>query len=285
LEHYGSVALPCRVGTPRHKGKVESEVKYTQGALKGRSFEQIEDQQRFLNHWGNNCADTRIHGTTKRQVQEVFLSEDKPALKPLPDESFTLTKILSRKVHTDAHVVVENAYYSVPHTHVGQDVLVYVDKLWVMIQDNKTGLRLAKHSRSKAGRYNTDQDHLPELKQMAWLHRNLLSRAKAIGQAAQVMVEGILQRDPHRSIRSVQGILSFTRKYAPSDIENAARLCVSNGLMSYRALKNILEHRQSTTQKNLPLNLIQQHHCIRSVSDYSSLWERCAPSSGENHDP
>ena len=47
--HYGTVLLPTRSYTPRHKGKVESGVGYAQcNALKGRSFGSISEQNRFL---------------------------------------------------------------------------------------------------------------------------------------------------------------------------------------------------------------------------------------------
>ena len=271
LDHYGCVALPCRVATPRHKGKVENEIKYTQGALKGRKFETIEDQQKFLENWGAHCADTRIHGTIKRQVSEIFLSEEKPALKKLPVERFSLSQVLSRRVHSDGHVVVESAYYSVPHTHVGQDVAVYVDHLFVTIIDRKTHTTLAKHLISKPGRFNTKQDHLPPQKQMTSLHRSLLLRAAAIGKSTEQMAQKILMTDPYRSIRHVQGILSFARKYSRNDIEQSAAICIQNGLHGYRAVKNILEHKIKTPQETAA-TLIQNHECIRSSGEYHSLW-------------
>ena len=48
-EHYGTVFLPTRPYTPRHKGKVERGVGYVQeNALKGRSFSTLEEQNEFL---------------------------------------------------------------------------------------------------------------------------------------------------------------------------------------------------------------------------------------------
>jgi transposase len=270
LEHYGSVALPCRVATPRHKGKVENEIKYTQGALKGRTFETIEEQQRFLESWGAQCADTRIHGTVKRQVLELFLSEEKPALKKLPDERFGLSQVLTRKVHSDGHVIVENAYYSVPHTHVGQEVTACVDHMFVLIIDSKTHVQLAKHVISKPGRFNSKDEHLPLAKQTTSLHRNLLLRAAAIGKSTQELAQQILTHDPYRSIRQIQGILSFSRKYQSQEIEAVATVCIEKGLHSYRAMKNILQHKV-TAAETIP-SLTQNHECIRSFSEYNSLW-------------
>jgi hypothetical protein len=62
--HYGVVALPCRVGDPDRKGKVESAISHTQTALKGLRFETLEAAQAYLDRWDTHWADTRIHGTT-----------------------------------------------------------------------------------------------------------------------------------------------------------------------------------------------------------------------------
>jgi transposase len=88
LAHYGVVALPCRIKDPDRKGKVESGVGHTQKTpLKGMRFESLEEAQVYLDRWEERWADTRIHGTTKRQVAVMF-AEEKPHLLPLPLEPF-----------------------------------------------------------------------------------------------------------------------------------------------------------------------------------------------------
>jgi hypothetical protein len=47
--------------------------------LKGQRFESLEQAQAYLDRWEANWADTRIHGTTKRQVATMF-AEEKPTL-------------------------------------------------------------------------------------------------------------------------------------------------------------------------------------------------------------
>ena len=69
LAHYGVVALPCRIQDPDRKGKVESGIGHTKGTpLKGLRFESLEEAQTYLDRWEQRWADTRTHGTTKRQV-------------------------------------------------------------------------------------------------------------------------------------------------------------------------------------------------------------------------
>jgi transposase len=91
LAHYGAVALPCRVGDPDRKGKVESAIGHTQATpLKGLRFETLDEAQAYLDHWETRWADTRIHGTTKRQVAAMF-AEERPALPPSSPSATTAT--------------------------------------------------------------------------------------------------------------------------------------------------------------------------------------------------
>lgn len=103
--HYGVANLPTRPYMPRHKGKVEAGVKFGQNnALKGRTFDSLQAQNAFLLDWERNVADTRIHGTTRRQVARVFDDAQRAALRPLPRERFPFfhegQRIVSRDGHT-----------------------------------------------------------------------------------------------------------------------------------------------------------------------------------------
>ena len=97
LPHYGVVALPCRVRDPDRKGKVESGVGHAKKTpLKGQRFESLEEAQAYLDHWEERWADTRIHGTTKRQVAAMF-AEEQPALAAAAGRTFPLLPI--RRAH------------------------------------------------------------------------------------------------------------------------------------------------------------------------------------------
>jgi hypothetical protein len=91
LAHYGVVALPCRIQDPDRKGKVESGIGHTQKTpLKGIRFESLEEAQAYLDRWEQHWADTRIHGTTKRQVAAMF-AEEKPHRCHYPSNPFAIT--------------------------------------------------------------------------------------------------------------------------------------------------------------------------------------------------
>jgi transposase len=57
LAHYGVVALPCRVGDPDRKGKVESGIGHTQKTpLHGMRFETLDEAQTYLDRWDARWA-------------------------------------------------------------------------------------------------------------------------------------------------------------------------------------------------------------------------------------
>src|SRR5262249_55356788 len=88
LAHYSVTGLPCRIRHPDRKGKVEAGIGHAQRTpLKGLRFETLEAAQAHLDEWEARWADTRIHGTTKRQVAAMF-ADEKPHLLPLPSEPF-----------------------------------------------------------------------------------------------------------------------------------------------------------------------------------------------------
>ncbi len=123
--HYGTVVLPTRPYTPRHKGKVESSVKYVKrNALKGRVFASLAEENQFLLRWETRVADQRIHGTTKQQVERLFEEGERRQLLPLPAERFPFFHEAHRAVHRDGHLEVERAFYSAPPEYVGR-------RLWV----------------------------------------------------------------------------------------------------------------------------------------------------------
>lgn len=141
--HHGTTVLPCFPKTPEHKGKVENSIKYIKGnALAGRQFESLTALNLFLAQWEKTVADVRIHGTTKRQVAELFKLEQ-PALLPLPAFLFPCFQEGPRTVHRDGHVEVDKSYYHVPPEYLGREVWVRFDsrEIRIFIKDKEGGLK------------------------------------------------------------------------------------------------------------------------------------------------
>src|SRR5712672_1222677 len=219
LTHYGVAALPCRIQDPDRKGKVESGIGHTKRTpLKGMRFENLEEAQAYLDRWEERWANTRIHGTTKRQVAAMFL-EEKPHLLPLPLEPFRYYQYGERVVHLDGCVEVEAAYYGLPPGWIGRLVKVQWDALHVRILHPGTNQLLREHLRQKRGWYRIKAEDYP--KRMPFSTAQLLHRAGRAGNQIGVLCVAIYQRQGEAGIRRVLGVLSLAKKHGTVAVEDA----------------------------------------------------------------
>jgi hypothetical protein len=167
------------------KGKVEAGVKYAQNnALRGRKFTSLAEQNAFLLEWERTVADTRIHGTTRKQVIAVFTELEAPALRPLPGSLFPVFEEGRRRVHRDGHVEVQRAYYSVPPEYLDHELWVRWEARLVRIFDARMNL-IAVHTRHDPGRFSTIPAHIHPNKRRI-IERGadwLLGRAALVGKA------------------------------------------------------------------------------------------------------
>ena len=241
LAHYGVVALPCRVQDPDRKGKVESGIGHTQKTpLKGMRFESLEEAQAYLDRWEERWADTRIHGTTKRQVAAMF-AEEKPHLLPLPLEPFRYYQYGERVVHLDGCVEVEAAYYSLPPGWIGRPVKVQWDELHVRILHPTTNQLLREHLRQKRGGYRIREEDRP--KKMPLSTAQLLRRAEHAGAQIGKLCQLLYQRQGETAIRRILGVLSLLKKYGAAAVEDACATALDIGVHEYRFVRRYLERR------------------------------------------
>jgi hypothetical protein len=148
--HNNTVIIPCTPYSPEQKGTVEGGIKYLQGNfISGRTFKTSADMKRQLADWMNNYANKRIHGTTRKAPMEMFLSEEKATLQPLPDNPFPFFNRGERIVATNCHIHFENNYYSVPASLIGQEVTVR----W-----NEKLLRVIYRGRASCSAYDKPED-------------------------------------------------------------------------------------------------------------------------------
>jgi len=266
-QHYGTIFLPTRPYTPRHKGKVERGVDYVQeNALKGRQFASLDEQNHFLLDWEQTVADTRIHGTTRRQVGTHFLSAERPALQPLPLERFPCFQEARRIVHRDGHVEVERAFYSVPPEYLARSVWVRWDGRLVRIFNDRLE-QIALHVKHEPGRFSTQSPHIREAK-ISGVERGavwLLGQVRRLGPCSLRWAEAMLQARGVEGVRVLQGLLNLAHRYPCADIERACDIALSHNAYRLRTLRHVLQ-RQEPRQQHLPF--LEEHPLIRDLSDY-----------------
>src|SRR5580658_3772484 len=261
LQHYGAVALPCRVADPDRKGKVESGVGHAQKTpLKGLRFESLEKAQAYLDQWEARWADTRIHGTTKRQVAAMF-AEEKPVLLPLPVEPFRYYQYGERTVHLDGCVEIEAAYYGAPPGWIGRRVQVQWDARQVRLMNPQTGQLLREHLRqARGGRRIKEEDRS---KKTPLGTQQLLCRADKSGARIGALCRGMHQVQGEASVRRILGVMSLAKKDGVARVDDACGAALEVGVREYHFVRRYLER-----NPQLPLSLRQVDPLIRQLTLY-----------------
>jgi transposase len=262
--HYRTVILPCIPRTPEHKGKVENSVGYVKkNALKARSFESLAAQNRFLGEWERNVADVRIHGTTRRQVQALFL-EEAGHLLGLPPTLFPCFREGRRTVHRDSFVEVEKAYYAVPEEYIGHVVWARWDGREVRISTEK-GEQIRMHCRLEPGRFS---ESLGVGGGRGSLQSNLdywMGRAGELGEPVSRWAQGLVEHRGPASIRSLMGLVGLHEQHSFKALNTACATAVSRGAWRLSDVRQLLE-RPSGVQTQL--DFMEDHPLIRNLAEY-----------------
>jgi transposase len=264
LAHYGASAMPCRVGDPDRKGKVERSVGHAkQTPLKGLRFESLQEAQAYLDRWEERWADTRIHGTTKRQVAAMF-AEEKPALLPLPIEPFRFYQFGDRGVNLDGCVEVDAAYYSAPPGWIGRQVKVQWDERTVRVLNPRTGQLLREHLRQERGHHRIPDEDKPA--HMLPSTTRLLVRCEAAGSHIGALCQRMYRDEGVVAIRRIQGILSLAKKHGAVLADDGCAAALESGVPSnpYHFVRRWLERRPQLT-------LRQVDPIIRQLTLYRDL--------------
>ena len=271
-QHYQFVPLPCRARAPEHKGKVESNIDYVQdNALTGKKFDSLEAQNAYLRYWNKTWASTRIHGTTKRQVNAMF-EQEKPHLQSLPKEPYAFFKIGTRKVNTlDSHIEVAGAFYPIPPQYMGKQVVVHFNSKWVKVYYNNKRIQFL--SAVEKGRFHPDKRCLPEHKSRSQSQyiQYLFDKCKDIGPSVIKWAQQAEAERKQRAYRSIQGVVRLTQKYPNATVNHACQQSMDKGALSYHVVKELAE--QIRIQKNIQkeIQFSQTSDLIRSPFEYQKL--------------
>jgi len=252
--HYGFVVSANRPRTPRHKGKVESNIKYVKGnfiageELKSLDLARLNEKGR---EWSLKVAGVRDHGTTHEKPLTRYYSVERDALNPLPTHPFEPIKAYRATLHHDCHVVVDSRYYSAPNTLIGKKLDVYVGRRVVQIY-HKTELVATHLLVEKRGGRATRLVHYPEHKR-EWMEKTpqrCRELADAVGPWCGKAVAALLSDRVQDRLPSVHSLLRLKEKVGEERLEAACQRAVHYGDPRYIRVKTIL----AVGMENQPLD-------------------------------
>ena len=277
LVHYGVVADPARIRDPNRKGAVESAIGHTQAtALAGKRFESIDEQNEFLEHWETRWAATRIHATTRRQVEEMF-QEERSHLKALPLTGVQYFTEVTRTVCDDTCIRHDHSSYAARPAAIGSQVLVRVFDRHLEIRDPRTLALMRTHALvDRPGTVVLPNEE--RLFNPSRETRTILKQAQAIGPAALQLCETLFGREGRVGQRKLWGIVGLVRHYPRRIVDLACQMALRDGIHGYGTIKALaerltdeaLEHLDAPVQNELALT--QNHPLIRDGADYADLF-------------
>jgi hypothetical protein len=199
------------------------------------------------------------HNQTRMQQkdysrEEKFLSDERPLLKQLPSESFTIKYYAHLRVDSSSHIFLsrDKHYYSVPYQYNGKKATVIYTRTMVKIYcDNAL---VATHYRSIGTGSTTVIEHLaPNYRHYVVKSKeNYLSIAREKSAVFERYMTRLFERPlpPHSWWRTCDGLLSLYRKTPVSIFEMACNIALENDVFSYKFVKNTINGIMTNVTRN-----------------------------------
>ncbi len=247
-DYYNTITLPARVRKPRDKNSVEATVGFITrqiiAALKEQIFYSIDDMNEMI--W-QMADELNKEGFSKKPGNrlELFLSQEKETLMPLPSKPFELFERAKAKVAPDYHVYFAHCYYSVHHTNAGKTVSIKASSNEVIIFDFD-GKEIARHKRCLFdGNKSTLREHLPKEHEavLGWSGESFRKQASKIGINTYHLIDMILlsREFEVQTYKTCIGILGLKKKFPYPVFEMAAEHAVNAHIKSYKSFRNLIE--------------------------------------------
>lgn len=278
--HYDTALMAARVRKPRDKPSVENGVNcsYTRiyAPMRNESFEGLTD----VNHRMLALLDEYNRQRLQKRPYsrwDQFTQHEKPVLKALPLEPFTILHQTRAKVQGNYHVILgeDMHQYSVPPQYFGKNTTVVYDLMEVEIFHDLRRIAIHHRDRTPFG-YTTLDEHMPKkhskyLETRGWNAEYFRNRAGNIGANTSLVIERILSSRSfiEQAYNSCLGILRMADKYGHDRIETACSMAEANGCGSYKIIHNILRKNLDQQPQQEPLLFaLPLHTNLRGAGAY-----------------
>jgi hypothetical protein len=284
-EHYGFMISPCLPYTPSHKGGVEGDIKYSKKNFLayflakqkeiGIQIPRIQDLIEALKKWDQEIADIHLIHGIGRSPLDIFKSEEEKTLRPLPKERWEPTSWRRCDVRRDWRIMIDCAYYSVPHQLIGEAVEARATHSLVRIFHNNK--EVALHERAtKKWDYKRKSEHAPPFQEavLQSTRVGLLALAEDIGSFTYQVVHTILSHPSVDKLKPARYLLRLAEKYSKERLEKACQRAFHCKMFSYANVKNILENGLDSelieTLKTNKVTPLPRYRFERDPADYKT---------------
>jgi len=277
--YYNVELETSRVRRPRDKGCVEGMVKKVYNAVYALMREETFYTLEELNTRAQELMDafnSKVRRETGRSRMDVFESEEKMLLGPMPDLPYRYRHKKTVKLTGSYHIVVDQHKYSVPYQYVGQMLSVIWDNETVEVYSGVN--RIAIHKRKYNTSYSTEEEHMPENHLAYKKSREVnaayfMEQAGKIGPFTQDVVSRILKSTKHvqQSYNSCQGILRLHKAYGTIRLEKACERMSKVSFVTYTMISNVLKQNLDMVDQPETVTRIPNNTDVRGASAFINI--------------
>ncbi len=255
---YEVIILPPLPRKPRGKATVEKFVQYLETHLledlKEKVYYCIEDINRDIRQKIAAINNTKKTPQSLSKM-ESFLRYDKPQMRPLAGDSFSLCdyKYFAR-VPNNCHLLYDDHYYSLLYTYYGQPAILKATMAEIRICDRNNKL-ICTHRRSykEFPKYITKTEHMkPEHR----FYKEVNSKdgayyrrwASSVGPYTAKLIDTMLLMPEHeeQAYNSCNGVLHMCSGQSHILVEEVAKTCVESHACRYSYFKKLLNQMKDT---------------------------------------
>lgn len=278
---YDVVITPPPARKPKGKPTVEKYVGFLETHLledlKEKVYYSIEDINEDVR---KKVADINTLRRTDTSVSKMdaFLRYDKPQMKPLAGDTFTLCDYkYFAHVPNNYHLLYDDHYYSVLYTHYNQHAILKATVGEIRICDKNNRL-ICTHRRSYKDfpKYITNPEHMkPEhlyYKEVNSKDGDYYRRwGSSIGPYTARLIETVLLAPEHeeQAYNSCNGILHMCTNKSRLLVESISQMCVESNACRYSYFKKLLKQAEGgTVPEDSPLHSLPEHKNLRGKEEF-----------------
>jgi hypothetical protein len=254
--HYGFEPVACPRRQAHHKGRVERSVGYIKhNLLDGLELTGLPALEAEARRWLDEVANPRMHRETRRKPAELFATQEKPALRPLPLSAFDTSVTLPVRASRQFRAEYDGNRYSVPSAYAGQMLTLKADadRLFFYHQHQL----IAEHVRSyERGQDVRDPEHERPLlvERRRARDQQLYRRFLALSPKADAFYTFLAQRRLNPLVH-LRKIVALAERYPPAAVGRALEDALFFQAFSSEYILNLLEQRGRQHAPPGPLHL------------------------------
>lgn len=255
-EHYGTAIIPARVRHPRDKAIAENAVLQAQrwiiAVLRKRTFYSLTEINQAIDECLEKLNNKPMRGYGKSR-RELFLSIDKPALKPLPETPYEYAEWKKVRLGLDYHIRYDDHFYSAPYQLYREELMCRSTIRTVEIFFK--GKRVASHVRSsqRFGK-TTLKEHMPSHHRAyaEWTPERIIKWANSVGPSVARVVDKMIEErtHPEQAYQAAVGLIRLADLYGKDRVEKAAIKALMIGSPRFKTIKTMLKNKMEEVDLN-----------------------------------